>query len=325
MRIIDLHCYPNTEPWIRCQGPYVEALAKYWNRTWTWKQEDEVVKEFTDAGVEAVLVALDLETTIATPPCSNEYVKGMQLRHPDRIIQSWAAVDPFKGEVAIRDARKAITELGMRRQITGRGRGDWIDQHLLCECDAVRMREDRKHRGQIAARAVATDRKPRRIGTELRGMRDQPAQRGLAIVDGGRKPMFGREPIIHRDHDAFAVMAQSPAGRVVDVEIAEHESTTVAVQHGAAPPGLAMGRVNPQRQFAAGAVDGEILHRHLGRRQIAIGEYLPIHLARGGWRQIAQIGCAAGGHRAQHRGQLQIKHGVLPLRSMAPPRIVGTN
>ena len=28
MRVIDLHCYPNTEPWIRCQGPYIEALAK---------------------------------------------------------------------------------------------------------------------------------------------------------------------------------------------------------------------------------------------------------------------------------------------------------
>jgi uncharacterized protein len=77
MRIIDLHCYPNTEPWIKCQGPYVEALAKYWNRTWTWKQEDEVVKEFADAGVEACLVALDLETTIGTPPCSNEYVRAM--------------------------------------------------------------------------------------------------------------------------------------------------------------------------------------------------------------------------------------------------------
>ena len=115
MRIIDLHCYPNTEPWIRCQGPYVEALAKYWNRAWTWKQEDEVVAEFTKAGVEAVLVALDLETTTATPPCSNEYVKGMQSRHPDRIIQSWAAVDPFKGEVAIQQAKKAITELGMPR------------------------------------------------------------------------------------------------------------------------------------------------------------------------------------------------------------------
>ena len=108
MRIIDLHCYPNTEPWIRCQGPYVEALEKYWNRNWTWKQEDEVVKEFTDAGVEAVLVALDLETTTGTPPCSNDYVKAMQSRHPKRIIQSWGAVDPLKGEQAIKDAEEAI-------------------------------------------------------------------------------------------------------------------------------------------------------------------------------------------------------------------------
>jgi uncharacterized protein len=113
VRIIDLHCYPNTEPWIRCQGPYVEALAKYWKRNWTWKQEDEVVAELTQAGVEAVLVALDLETTIATPPCTNEYVKGMQSRHPERFIQSWAAVDPFKGEIAIQQAQKAIRELGM--------------------------------------------------------------------------------------------------------------------------------------------------------------------------------------------------------------------
>jgi uncharacterized protein len=113
MRIIDLHCYPNTEPWIKCQGPYVEALAKYWNRVWTWKQEDEVLKEFTDAGVEAVLVALDLETTIGTPPCSNDYVKSMQQRHPGRIIQCWGAVDPFKGEVARAEARHAIRDLGM--------------------------------------------------------------------------------------------------------------------------------------------------------------------------------------------------------------------
>ena len=113
MRKIDLHCYPNTEPWIKCQGPYVEALAKYWNRSWTWKQEDEVVAEFTKAEVEAVLVALDLETIVNTPPCTNEYVKEMQERHPDRIIQCWAAVDPFKGEIAIQQAKKAITELKM--------------------------------------------------------------------------------------------------------------------------------------------------------------------------------------------------------------------
>ena len=113
MRIIDLHCYPNTKEWIACQQPYVDALAKYWNRPWKAKTEDEVVQDFTDAGVEAVLVALDLETTIGTPPCSNDFVAGMQKRHPERIIQAWAAVDPFKGEAAIARPSARFAELGM--------------------------------------------------------------------------------------------------------------------------------------------------------------------------------------------------------------------
>ena len=61
MRIIDLHCYPNTKEWIACQQPYVDALAKYWKRQWRARPEEEVVEEFTTAGVEALLVALDLE------------------------------------------------------------------------------------------------------------------------------------------------------------------------------------------------------------------------------------------------------------------------
>lgn len=113
MRIIDLHCYPNTKEWIACQQPYVDALAQYWNRSWTAKPEEEVVGDFTAAGVEALLVALDLETTIGRPPCSNDFVAAMWKRHPARIIQSWAAVDPFKGEAAIAEARRAIRKLGM--------------------------------------------------------------------------------------------------------------------------------------------------------------------------------------------------------------------
>ena len=113
MRIIDVHCYPNTQQWIACQQPYVDALAKYWKRAWVAKTEEEVVKDFKDAGVEAILVALDLETTVATPPCSNDYVSAMQKRYPERIIQAWGAVDPFKGEAAIREAKHAIEDLRM--------------------------------------------------------------------------------------------------------------------------------------------------------------------------------------------------------------------
>ena len=113
MRIIDLHCYPNTEPWIKSQGPYVEALAEYWNRAWTAKTEPEVIEDFKKAGVEAVLVAFDIETVTATPPCSNEYVAKMRDDNPGVIRQAWAAVDPLKGDAAIHEASKAIKELGM--------------------------------------------------------------------------------------------------------------------------------------------------------------------------------------------------------------------
>jgi uncharacterized protein len=111
MRIVDLHCYPNTEPWIKSQGPYVEALAKYWNRSWTAKAEEAVIEEFKQAGVEAVLVAFDIETVTGAPPCSNEYVAKMRDDNRGVILQAWAAVDPLKGQAAIDEAKKAIKVL----------------------------------------------------------------------------------------------------------------------------------------------------------------------------------------------------------------------
>jgi predicted TIM-barrel fold metal-dependent hydrolase len=113
MRVIDLHCYPNTKTWIDCQGPYVAALAKYWKREWTWKEENDVATEFRENGIEACLVALDLSTTIATPPCSNDYVAQMRDRHKDCMIAAWGAVEPGNGRVAIEEARHAVRDLGM--------------------------------------------------------------------------------------------------------------------------------------------------------------------------------------------------------------------
>ena len=89
----------------------MEALAKYWNRAWTWKNEAEVIEEFKKAGVEAMLVAFDIESVTGSPPCTNEYVAKMRDDHPGVIRQAWGAVDPLKGERAIEDAKKAIEEL----------------------------------------------------------------------------------------------------------------------------------------------------------------------------------------------------------------------
>ncbi|HEY3586663.1 MAG TPA: amidohydrolase family protein [Myxococcaceae bacterium] len=113
MRKIDLHCYPGTQPWIDSYGPFVQALAAYWKRDWVAKPERDVVAEFQSAGVEAVLVAFDIESVTGSPPLSNDYVAEMRDRNRPTIRQAWAAVDPLKGEAAITEAEHAIHDLNL--------------------------------------------------------------------------------------------------------------------------------------------------------------------------------------------------------------------
>jgi predicted TIM-barrel fold metal-dependent hydrolase len=110
MRRVDLHCYPGTQEWIASQGPYAEALGRYWGKEWAGKSEDDVVADVSAAGVEAVLVAFDIESVTGAPPCTNSYVAALRDRHPETFIGAWGAVDPFKGEQAIADAVTAVRE-----------------------------------------------------------------------------------------------------------------------------------------------------------------------------------------------------------------------
>jgi uncharacterized protein len=103
-----LHCYPGTDVWIASQGPYVEALGTYWGKEWAAKSEDEVVSDVRAAGVEAVLVAFDIESLTGAPPCSNAYVAAMRDRHPAEFVAAWGAVDPLKGENAVEEAVTAV-------------------------------------------------------------------------------------------------------------------------------------------------------------------------------------------------------------------------
>jgi len=113
IRKVDLHCYPGTQAWIDSYGPFAKALGAYWKHDWVAKSEDEVIGEFRAAGVEAVLVAFDIESVTGAPPCTNDYVAGMRDRHGDTVLQAWAAVDPLKMDAALAEARHAIEDLGM--------------------------------------------------------------------------------------------------------------------------------------------------------------------------------------------------------------------
>jgi predicted TIM-barrel fold metal-dependent hydrolase len=113
MRKIDLHCHPNTKAWFQAIQPYAQALRAYFHRPWEPKTEDEVIQELRTAGVQVLLVAFDSETESGLPPCSNDYVAKVRDDYPDTVLQAWGSVDPWKGEIAIREAERAVTELGL--------------------------------------------------------------------------------------------------------------------------------------------------------------------------------------------------------------------
>jgi len=110
VRRIDLHCYPGTAEWVASQGPFTAALAEYWKKPWEPRDENEVVADLQRYGIEALLVAFDIETVTGAPPCTNEYVAAMRDRHPETFIGAWGAVDPLKGEQAIADAETAVKD-----------------------------------------------------------------------------------------------------------------------------------------------------------------------------------------------------------------------
>ena len=112
MRKIDLHAYPGTQQWIDCQGPYVGPLGTYWKREWKARPERDVIAEFEAAEVDVCLVALDLSATIATPPCSNDYVAALRDKHKC-VVQCWGAVEPAKGRDAIDEVRHAVDDLNV--------------------------------------------------------------------------------------------------------------------------------------------------------------------------------------------------------------------
>jgi uncharacterized protein len=113
MRRIDLHCYPGTEEWVQSQGPYAEALAKYWKKPWVGRPESDVVADIRAAGMQAVLVAFDIESLTGAPRCGNKSVAAMRDRYPDTFLGVWGAVDPLAGEDALTEVDRAVAEDGV--------------------------------------------------------------------------------------------------------------------------------------------------------------------------------------------------------------------
>src|SRR6185436_5813323 len=85
------------------------------------------------------------------------------------------------------------------------------------------------HGGDGAARRIAADGEALRIGAERRCIvADVPEGRDT-VVGWRREGMLGRQAIVDRDHLAAALVGESPARRVMGLDVADHEAATVIV------------------------------------------------------------------------------------------------
>src|SRR4030065_261008 len=84
-----------------------EARESYSKSPFHVRPDEEMAEEFLRAGVGAMILAWDAETTTGLPSTTNDYVASIRDRFPGAVIGAWASADPWRGEEAVRGLGRA--------------------------------------------------------------------------------------------------------------------------------------------------------------------------------------------------------------------------
>src|SRR6266852_7935268 len=113
-QIIDVHVHPPTHEYLEdAIGPWMEQLEQFFHRPIPVLDEESFAAEYRALGARAVVLAWDARTKTGRPNVTNDWVADLARRYSDVFIP-FASVDPHRGEDAIREAVRAVNELGCR-------------------------------------------------------------------------------------------------------------------------------------------------------------------------------------------------------------------
>jgi predicted TIM-barrel fold metal-dependent hydrolase len=109
---LDFHVHPATAEYLEGSlGPYMETLRGHFRLDIPVRSVEEMAEDYRD--MRGVLLAWDARTGTGLPPVSNDWVAAVCARYPETFIP-FASVDPWRGDEAIAEARRAVLDLGMR-------------------------------------------------------------------------------------------------------------------------------------------------------------------------------------------------------------------
>lgn len=113
-KAIDMHVHlPTAEFLDGAIKPYRAAAERFFRAEVPLREMDEVARLYEELDIVGVLLAWDAETATGLPPVTNDSVAEIVKKYPGRFI-GFASVDPWKGQRAITEIARAITELGLK-------------------------------------------------------------------------------------------------------------------------------------------------------------------------------------------------------------------
>ena len=113
---IDVHTHAeisSRSPRDPCSIAFDEAMAKYFKETMPRPTIPEVAQYYRERKMAAVVFTVDSESERGTWRIANEEVAEVAAEHSDVLIP-FASIDPARGKMGAREARRLIEEYGVR-------------------------------------------------------------------------------------------------------------------------------------------------------------------------------------------------------------------
>lgn len=112
-KAIDMHVHLPTASFLDgAVKPFKEPAEAFFRSKVPVRAMDEVARLYEELDMLAVLLAWDAETATGLPPLTNDEVADVVKKYPRQFV-GFACVDPWKGERAVSEIKRAITELGL--------------------------------------------------------------------------------------------------------------------------------------------------------------------------------------------------------------------
>jgi uncharacterized protein len=206
---IDVHTHANLsqrQPRDPCSIIFDEAMAKYFKSA-TPPTIPEVAQYYRERNIAAVIFPVDCEAEMGHTRIANEEVAEVSAEHADVLIP-FASIDPAKGKMGAREARRLIEEYGVRGfKFHPSQQGFYPNDrkaYVLYEAIAEAGLPALFHTGQTGAGAGA----PGGLGVRLKF--SNPMYLDDVAVDFPNMPIIMAHPSFPWQDEALAVATHKP-------------------------------------------------------------------------------------------------------------------